>query len=243
MKSLKPKSPTAAKFKLNTKSLPQIILISLLTLLIVVAALPGYLKGSWNWADVPQVDLKAMNRIKTRGLDIPGWRSSEVEKLRIDDQDWVGQYLVNNQQQSVLLLLRPQPYYKDKPGGEWSNLQGIQRWQIHKEKRLKFTLENNGKPIKITTRFLRSRVRTQTWAIVQWYTWPNGGDFRSETWFWQDQLAQLGQKRLPWLAICVQIPIEPLTQLEQVEDYAQNLAKEIQTEVNQYLSPESESVN
>jgi hypothetical protein len=82
---------------------------------------------------------------------------------------------------------------------------------------LKFTIDNNSQSLDITARLFRAWNDKQTFAVVQWYARPDGGNFASSSWFWADQIAQLQDRRVPWIAVCLKIPIEPLGDLNKVE--------------------------
>ena len=64
--------------------------------------------------------------------------------------------------------------------------------------------------------------------MVQWYAFPSGGGYSNFSWFWRDQIAQLHQSRVPWIAVCLKIPIEPLANLDEVQPLAESLARQIQ---------------
>jgi cyanoexosortase B-associated protein len=85
--------------------------------------------------------------------------------------------------------------------------------------------------VSVKARFFRAW-NQQTFAVVQWYAFNNGGHFSPANWFWQDQLAQLSDRRVPWVAVCLKIPIEPLGELKDAQSVAESLAKTVQTQLN-----------
>jgi hypothetical protein len=58
---------------------------------------------------------------------------------------------------------------------------------------------------------LRGIDARNTFAVMQWYAWPDGGHFAPGKWFWADQAQQWQQRqRLPWVAVSILLPIEPV---------------------------------
>ncbi|TVQ46371.1 MAG: cyanoexosortase B system-associated protein [Gloeocapsa sp. DLM2.Bin57] len=213
--------------------LSRLVLVGFFIVIILTIALPSYWTGDLRWSDVQEVNLSQLNRIKTTGLYIRGWQNFKVEVIYIDGSQWVYQVIARQPQQLAVLFMRTQPYYKDKPSVEWSDLEapgGLQRDSLT---RIKFTAPESDT---VTARFLRARMNERTFAIVQWYAWLNGGSFHPQNWFWRDQLAQLQGKRLPWLAVSLHIPINPLSNLEQAREDAKSLATDIQMAINEHLA-------
>jgi cyanoexosortase B-associated protein len=64
---------------------------------------------------------------------------------------------------------------------------------------------------------------------LEWYAWPGGGSNAAFQWFWRDQLAQLRQQRLPWVAVSVQIPMDAFSDLKEQESIAKSVAESIQS--------------
>lgn len=213
--------------------LSRLVLVGFLIIIILTMALPSYWNSNLRWSDVREVNLSQLNKIKTTGLNITGWQNFKVKVISIDNSQWVYQVIVRQPQQIAVLFMRTQPYYRDKPSEEWSDLEapgGLQRYSLT---RIKFT---PAKSNSITARFLRAGMNQRTFVIVQWYAWLNGGSFHPLDWFIRDQLAQLQGKRLPWLAVSLSIPINPLENLETARENAKSLAKEVQQAINQHLA-------
>ncbi len=229
-----------------------------LLLLLIVAAVPGYLTGEWIWADQPQLQtLGQLQKIRAEGLDLEGWNTLEQKLERLRGKEWLIQTIERDNQTAILVLLI-QRYYKDRPQVEWMDFNGFQQWKTDSHRRLHLTVEpseDRSSPIKFTTQFFRSwtqvanpllsflwqncsnpelcdlyqkqRLR-QTYAVMQWYAWPNGGSPAPSHWFIADRMAQLSQQRAPWVAVNILIPIEPLGNIEKVEDVARSLSKTVQ---------------
>ena len=210
----------------------QIILILLLLISIFVGAMPGYLSGGqWKWSQLPKVPhLRAVKSV-LEGLELSNWTITQHKKVRIGGKTWSVQVMHSNSSdisKSLMLMLLPQNYYLDKPEVEWTDLNGLERWKTDSESQLNFTLAEDSHSIAVNTRFFRAWNRQQTFAVVQWYAFPFGGGYSNFSWFWRDQIAQLKQSRVPWIAVCLKIPIEPLANLEEVQPLAESLARQIQ---------------
>jgi hypothetical protein len=93
---------------------------------------------------------------------------------------------------------------------------------------LKFSIEDNSQSLNVTARLFRAWNDKQTFAVVQWYARPDGGHYSPANWFWADRAAQLQERRLPWIAVCLKYPIQPLGELDRVEAELKALASEIQ---------------
>lgn len=219
----------------SRRSITQIILILLLLISILVGAMPGYLSGGqWKWSQLPKVPhLKAVKSV-LEGLELPNWTMIQQQKVRISGKSWSVQIMRPESSEvssPVVLMLRPQNYYLDKPGVEWMDLDGLEKWKTDSQRRLNFALSEDSNSIAVKARFFRAWNRQQTFAVVQWYALPSGGGYSNWSWFWQDQIAQLRQSRVPWIAVCLKIPIEPLGNLDEVQPLAESLARQIQDDL------------
>ncbi len=217
----------------GTPSIIPIILILLLLISIFVGAMPGYLSGGqWRWSQLPKVPhLKAVKSVLSKGLELPNWTITQHQKVRIGGKTWSVQVMRSDRSDSskpLMLMLLPQNYYLDKPGVEWMDLNGLERWKTDSKGQLNFTLSEDSHSIAVKTRFFRAWNRQQTFAVVQWYAFPSGGGYSNFSWFWRDEIAQLRQSRVPWIAVCLKIPIEPLANLDEVQPLAESLARQIQ---------------
>ncbi|WP_293118471.1 cyanoexosortase B system-associated protein [Moorena sp. SIO4G3] len=229
------------------------VLLVLLLVLVIIGAVPGYLTGNWPWAKLPPVtNLQQIKVIRKTGIELSDWQTVEQQTIRIGGHKWSLQFIEQDQQKPVWLFLLPQNGPKSQPQVEWEDISGFMRqrlgqWKTDSYSQIKFVV--NGSDVEgntqadptITTqpkshpksvvnaRFFRAWNQRQTFAIVQWYAWPEGGNPAPSRWFWADQLAQLHRKRVPWVAVNIQIPIEPLGDLENYRPIAESLSKMLQT--------------
>jgi cyanoexosortase B-associated protein len=219
-------SPTKVKLKLT---LANILLIVILTLLMVIAALPGYLGGGkWAWQTPPKVAyLKPVRDLKSTGITVLGWKTLEQEKIKIGENEWSIQLIEQPNQSEVHLLLMPQSYNISQPEVEWTDLKYIEHLEEDSEQVLTFKAQVPNAQM-VQARFFRGWKRN-TYAVVQWYAWPGGGSFRPLDWFIGDQLARLHRSRLPWVAVAIKIPISALSDLKSVQPLATSLAQTVQT--------------
>lgn len=220
-------------------NIPKIILLLFLLVLLVAGAVPGYLKGQWRWQAPPQVaNLKALKNLQKTGLELPGWQTLTQAVIPVSGHQWSLQQIQRDPQTQAILLLHPQPSSKDQPQVEWVDLKGLRWWQsvqtrqwkTDRYRRSQITVE--GQPFKIEAQFFRSWIQERnfsgTYAVLQWYAWPRGGHPDPSRWFWADQIAQWQGRRVPWIAVSIMIPIEPLGEIEPVWPLAQSLAQTVQ---------------
>ncbi|KOR38481.1 cyanoexosortase B system-associated protein [Planktothricoides sp. FACHB-1370] len=80
----------------------------------------------------------------------------------------------------------------------------------------------------VEARYFRGVTRQQTYAIMQWYAFPDGGHPKASRWFWRDRLYQISGKREPWVAVCIIMPIEPYGDIEKARPLIESLAKTVQ---------------
>ncbi len=204
----------------------KVIVVILLLLLVIFGALPGYLNFKWNWMKPLAVShLKEIRNILDTGININGWTTSAKEVRQIGEHKWSLQQIQKDEMEGILILL-PQKDNKQQPEVEWTDIKGNQRWKIDSEQILEFTSEN----AKIKARFFRAWNQA-TFAVIQWYAWKNGGNPRPSGWFFADQIAQFQKKRLGWIAVSIQVKIEPLGEIEKVRPVVESLAKMVQLEL------------
>jgi cyanoexosortase B-associated protein len=208
----------------------RVILILLLLISIFVGAIPGYLSGGrWQWSQLPKSDLTTVKSVLDGGLQLPDWTIVEHQTARIGGKKWSIQVMNSADELPVMLMLLPQNYYLDKPGVEWMDLNGLERWKTDSFRQLDFSAESNS--IIVKARIFRAWNPQQTFAVVQWYAHPFGGGHSNWSWFWRDQIAQLHHRRVPWIAVSCKIPIEPLEDLDRVQPQAELLARQIQQQL------------
>ena len=239
-----------AKLKIPRQS-AQIIALVFMLVLLIIGAIPGYLKGTWSWSDLPPVKtISQLKTIREDGLNLSEWKILEHQTLKLRGHDWLIQTVEKDNQTAILLILT-QNYYKDHPQVEWMDINGFQSWKTDEHRRVNLEVDSS----QVKTRFFRSltpntnnlltwlwsscssdrlctlyqkqRLR-QTYAVMQWYAWPEGGSPAPRDWFFVDRIAQLSNRRAPWAAVNLLIPIEPLGNIETVEATAQSLAHDVQ---------------
>ena len=247
-----------------TRQSAQIMVLVLMVLLLIVGALPGYLRGSWSWSDLPPVQtISQLKTIQAEGLNLSNWNTLEHRQLNLSQKQWVVQTLQQGDQTAILMVL-PQIYYKDHPQVEWMDMNGFQSWKTDNHRSVTVEVDSphpeTDALIDIKTRFFRSLTpatnnlltwlwsscpsdqlcdiyqpqrRRQTYAVMQWYGWPDGGSPSPGRWFFADRWAQLSGQRAPWAAVMLLIPIEPLGNIESVETTAISLAEDVQTALMQ----------
>ncbi|MEB3885610.1 cyanoexosortase B system-associated protein [Lyngbya sp. CCY1209] len=204
------------------------LLLGFLALLLVVGTLPGYFRGGWLWSDFPPLSvLPELQAIRKDGLSVPGWTVANQRLIPVGGKEWSLQTLERDGEEALLLLF-PQNYYKDQPHVEWMDLNGFQRWKTDSYRHLKFGGDDS-ESAAVSARFFRAWTSRQTYAVLQWYAWPDGGSPAPSRWFFADRKAQLKGDRAPWVAVSVLLPIEPLGNIEEVEPLAESLGEEIQT--------------
>lgn len=233
-------APQPLRKLLNTRT----IVLVLLAFLLVVGAFPGYSQGNWGWAKPPKVSgLRQIKALRQEPLPLPGWHPvDKQDTVKIGGQDWIRQDIERDAPSSgttsdgmgadrAILLLLPQNSDTAHPQVEWADIDGWQRWTADSHQPLKFSTSStatNPRSAQVTTRFFRGWTEQQTFAVVQWYALPQGGTPSIGQWFWADLLAQWQQRRVPWVAVCVLAPMEPLGELQQVYPLASSLAEEVQ---------------
>ena len=236
----------------------QFIALGFLTVLLVVGAIPGYLSGKWSWADMPQIQNKAqLQTIRKDGLNLSEWKTLEKKPLKLRGSEWWVQTVEHNNQTAILLML-VQKYYKDRPQVEWMDINGLQQWKTDFNQSVQLNTTSASTPsksVEVNTHFFRSLTpsvntlatllwqdcpsdqlcklygqqrRRQTYAVMQWYAWPEGGSPSPSRWFVADRIAQLSNLRAPWVAVNLLIPIEPLGNIDEVQATAQSLGEEVQ---------------
>lgn len=228
---------------MRSRNFPRLVVLGFLLILVGVGAVPGYWSGNWSWAERPPVaNIKQINALRQTGLVFPGWQTLKQKTVKIGPHDWSIQVIKQDNSKPVVVLLHPQSDRESVPEVEWVDINGFEKWKTDSYTKLQFAVETSSlkkpasasKPTKkiaaeVEARLFRAWNQRQTLAVVQWYAWPEGGHPASSRWFWLDQLAQLRRSRVPWVAVCLQIPMEPLGDLEASRPSAQSLAKMVQT--------------
>ncbi len=228
------------KFPYRTRSLKIVLLLFLLSLCIF-GALPGYLSGKWRWASPPEVTaLPLLRKMRETGLTFEGWQTVEKYILLVGGHDWLAIELQrqptrkssepSDRPDKAMVMLMPQNDRADQPQVEWTDLNGLQQWKIDSFRWLEFAaaVPPEQPPVTVEANFFRGWNEQQTYAVLQWYATPEGGHPAPSWWFWADRRAQLSNRRVPWVAVNIIIPIEPLGDIEKSRSLAESLGKTVQ---------------
>lgn len=225
---------------LKQQQLNQIAALLLLLLLLGIGAVPGYITGHWPWKQPPPItSLHALKQIRKVGLNLPGWQTIDQAEQQIGEHKWSLQIIKKEGAltQAILLLL-PQNGPTDQPEVEWTDINSWGKlrwgkWDIAQERSAKFTFKQppqlgaNG-DTKIEARFFRASTKQETFAVLQWYAMPNGGNPSPLHWFLADQLKQWRQQRTPWVAVSILMPMEHLGYIETSWSEVQSLGETVQ---------------
>lgn len=228
---------------MRSRIFPRLVVLGFLLILAGVGAIPGYWTGNWSWAELPPVaNIKQITALRQTGLEVPGWKTLKQKIVKIGSHEWSIQVIKQDNSKPVVVLLRPQSDRESLPEVEWVDINGFEKWKTDSYTKIRFAVETSpldkpalsSKPMKKTAaeveaRFFRAWNQRQTIGVLQWYAWPEGGHPASSRWFWLDQLAQLRRERVPWVAVCLQIPMEPLGDVEASRPLAESLGKIVQT--------------
>lgn len=235
MKPLNPSTPMNDRPS-RKLSWPLWVLVGFLLVMVAIGAIPGYLKGSWEWRSPPKVvALKELRQVRKTGLTLDRWETLEQMEINLGGHRWSYQKLQGDWEEPVILLFLIQNSDLDQPRVEWIDVNGFVQqifssWKTdsHQIKTWNVNTDSN-QVVKVRSRFFRGWNPVQTYALVQWYAWPTGGDPAPVNWFMADRLAQTKGDRAPWMAISLLIPMEHLGDLEEVEEISQSLVQTIQT--------------
>ncbi|WP_333379010.1 cyanoexosortase B system-associated protein [Microcoleus sp. B4-D4] len=221
---------------LQRYQLSKIVVLVFLLVLVGAVAIPGYATGKWPWTNPPILaNLKQLKSLRQNGMTLPGWKATSVEKnVVIGGHRWLVQEIKNHQTIAILLLL-PQNDPKNQPQVEWLDIDGFHRWQTDSHRTLRFKVKLATTPDKppstIEARFFRSWTPQQTFAVVQWYAWPNGGSPATSRWFWEDSIARLSNRRASWVAVSIILPIEAQSEIKIVEPLLESLSQTVQAQL------------
>ncbi|MBF2065581.1 MAG: cyanoexosortase B system-associated protein [Calothrix sp. C42_A2020_038] len=224
-------------FKLvKERQYSQLMALLLLIALLVIGAIPGYLTGKWQWKQPPPVPtLKQLREIRHQGLSLPGWQTTEQAERQIGERKWSVQTIQKEGTNTkAVLLLLPQNGPMDQPQVEWTEVNSFWQWETAQERQVEFTVKRPPSSkikteVKVKARFLRGSTKQQTFSVLQWYAWSNGGDPSQFKWFLADQSAQWHKQRAAWVAVSIQIPMEPLGQIDKTWEQAKSLGQALQT--------------
>ncbi|NEU72683.1 cyanoexosortase B system-associated protein [Hassallia byssoidea VB512170] len=215
---------------LKENQFPKLAALLLLLVLLVIGAVPGYMTGHWQWQKLPPItSIKQLRQLRQQGLNLPGWETIEKSQQQIGGRKWLMQ--INKKQgtqtQAILLLL-PQTDDKNQPEVEWTEIQSWQQWNVAQFRPAEFTVKLASTEVKVEAQFFRASTMKQTFAVLQWYAFPNGGNPSPLQWFVADQLAQLRKQRAPWVGVSIMIPMEPLGQVETTWSLTKSIGETVQ---------------
>lgn len=206
--------------------LPKVVLLLLLIVLVSIGAVPGYLSGKWRWAEPPKIaTLSELNNLRNNGITLPGWKTIDRRISKIGEHKWLVQAIEADQSKAILLFF-PQKGPRDQPEVEWSDISGYQRWKTDSFKQVEFAAPQAA--VSVTARFFRGWTNEQNYAVLQWYASSKGGHPAPSHWFFADRIAQWQNRRVPWVAVSVLVPIEPLDEVEKHWPKVKSLAESIQ---------------
>lgn len=231
-----------------TQTPPRTTVIKLLLAVFLLAialatVIPSYLSQQWSWKQVPH--LAQLNQLKTlrqEGLTLPGWQTLEQRVVDIGGHKWSVQAIVPDSstdptiEQATWLLLRPQTWEQDLPQIDWVDIDGVRQWTADSHRSLRLTVpadptDSNASATRtVNARFFRGWTTRRTDAVLQWYGWMKGGSAAPSHWFWADQLKQLrDRQRLAWVAVSLQMPIPPLSEIQAIQPEAEQLGQLVQS--------------
>ncbi len=210
----------------------KLVLLVFLLGLLLVGAMPHYLTQKWPWkAPPPVAHLAELRAIRKVGLPIANWKTTQGKPLELGEHKWYQQAIAKGSQSATVLLL-PQGGPTQQPQVEWNDIQSIQRWQRDSDKTLTIAPPNAAA---FSPRLSRAWTPTHTYAVIQWYAQSNGGSAIPSRWYLADRIAQWQRQRVPWVAVSVQMPMEPLDDLSKYEAGAIALAQDIQSSLQQRI--------
>ncbi|WP_448285183.1 cyanoexosortase B system-associated protein [Phormidesmis priestleyi] len=207
--------------------LPKVVLLLLLLILISIGAVPGYLSGKWRWTEPPKVvTLSKLRSLRETGLTLPGWQVAKRETPQIGEHKWLSQEMTRTNQKATLLLFS-QKGPREQPEVEWNDINGFQRWKTDSSKQVEFAIATP--PTQVTAHFFRGWTSEQTYVVLQWYATSQGGHPDPSHWFFADRIAQWQNRRVPWVAVSILVPIDPLDDLEKHWAEVESLAQTVQS--------------
>ncbi|WP_069789230.1 cyanoexosortase B system-associated protein [Cyanobacterium sp. IPPAS B-1200] len=281
-------------------------LIIILILLIVIGVLPGYLRGgNWSWSSENEPsNMRLINSLKNDSISLEGWKTVERHRVRLSGKNWYWE-VMEKDNLTASLLIQPQPYFKDKPSVEWTDLQSLnvnasfclqeiseklsltpqelniessvknigtlieqkdvdkntlniilgslpsicsraftirnldnqntiiplvdpQDWSTDSQQTITFNTEDN---LTITALFQRGWNQNNTVAMMNWYTWKDGGHYKPYRWFMSDLKSQIKGDRTGWVAISLRLYIDPLEEIKPRQEEITTIAKQVQTAI------------
>ncbi len=215
----------------------KIVAIAFLLVLITFGTLPGYITGNWYWQEPPNiVNMKYLIKLQQNGIKLNGWETINQQTIKIGDHKWSTQQIKTDNNIKAFVMLRPQTDNIGQPLVEWIDVNNSQSWQIDSERNVTIQLILGEKPpINIEAKYFRAITKKNTFAVLQWYAWPNGGHYDPSWWLWADRLAQLSRRRAPWVAICIALPINAPDNLDKYWPLMASLSQNVQATITREI--------
>ncbi len=138
------------------KKLPgnYLLLLCLLLLLIVGGILPNLISGQWSWVEQPRIsNMQKMRVLQESGIKFSDLKTIDQSQGEIGEGKWSVQVVETPEGKRITVLLKPQIYYKNQPGLEWSDITSISRWNQGETTELLIPTQSGGKA---TARFYRA---------------------------------------------------------------------------------------
>ena len=218
------------------------ILVVGLALMVAIAALPNYFSGTWPWSEPLEVPrINQLQQLQQEPLPLTGWNLRGHESTTIGRVQWhlaeyEPQQPTDPEVPALVLLIRPQVWHLNQPQVEWVDIRGSQGWRVEQRQMLRFTAPGpaGASPAPpeatVTAQYFRGISDQRTFAILQWYSWPQGGHPAPGRWFWLDQLRQWRHRqRQPWVAVSIILPIEPVGDIRRYEAVAKEAGIQVQS--------------
>jgi cyanoexosortase B-associated protein len=239
---------TLPKSSERSRTVFKLLVVVFILAIAAANAMPGYFAEQWPWQKVsPVSNIQSLKDLQKNGLSLPGWHTLEQQVIDVGGHRWSIQGIMPEgapdlaaSQTPVLLMLRPQTRDRDTPQVDWMDINGSRHWTADSQTRLQFAVSlphaSGSQSYLVDARFLRGWSEARTYAVLQWYAWNNGGHPAPGRWFWMDQWSQWQHHhRLPWVAVSILIPIEPLGDIESVRPQAQALGQLVQSTLNTHV--------
>ncbi len=112
--------------KLTLLSVSSMGLPLFLLIIMGIGILPGYLQGgNWRWwQEKKPSNLAQILNVEKKGFSLPNWEIVEQSRVSPGGKKWLRQ-VMRKGDQTIKLLILPQPYYKDKPSVEWTDIEKV----------------------------------------------------------------------------------------------------------------------
>jgi cyanoexosortase B-associated protein len=204
--------------------------------------LPNYFTGNWSWVkELEASNIQQLRHLQQKGITLPGWQTLEQRVLQMGGHKWSVQIVAPaaladqpTPEDSAILMLRPQTWRRDLPQVDWVDIDGARQWTADSHQTLRFAIAPHTPAACVTARFFRGWDQQQTYAVLQWYAWADAGHPAPSQWFWADRLTRLrNHQSMPWVAVSLLIPINPLGEITAVQPRAETLGKLIQSTLMQ----------